>query len=84
MKTRLRTWEDLDLPAVADGIPDAVVEQGGVILEVVQTNSDGLAGSALHQINEFGDRLLKSFGYSNGHLSHFLNLTKLKSSGKAA
>jgi hypothetical protein len=47
-------------------------------------NPDGIAGSALHQINEFGNRLLKSLSHSDGHLPHFLNLTKLKSSGKAA
>ena len=80
----LRSRIDLHLSTVADRVPDTVVKQSRVALEVIQPESKGLTIATLYQVHEFGKCLLKCFCSFDWHLLHPLNLTKIASDGKAA
>ena len=80
----LRSRIDLHLSTVADRVPDTVVKQSRVVLEVVQPQSKNLAGAALHQVHEFWKHPFKCFRSTDWHLLHCLNLTKIVPGGKAA
>lgn len=84
MIVRLRRCLDLHLPTVADRVPDTVVKQGRVVLEVIQPESKGWTGATLHQVHELRKHLLKCLCGSDWYLLHSLNLTEIASLGNDA
>mgnify|MGYP001565926863 CR=1 FL=1 len=80
----LRSRVDLYLPTVADRVPDTVVKQGRVVLEVIQPESKGLTSATLHKVHEFWKRPLKCFCDPDWYLLHCLNLSKIASLGNDA
>lgn len=74
---------NLNFPTVADRVPDTVVEQSRVVLEVIQPEPKGPTSAALHQVHEFWKLPFKCLCSSDWYLLHCLNLTKIALGGKA-
>lgn len=66
---------DHHLSAVTGDVPERVVKQIGLPLEVVEEKDDRLGSSLLHRIDQIRQLLLDPLHQFDWYLSHRLNLT---------